>query len=278
MDFASLMSAQIAKAKGDGTSSGKKYIKNSEIEAQRKAAYEAEQKALEVERAAKAVAKRKREDEAAEEARVREEKRARLADETRRRRQQKEAEEERARRKRLGLPEVPPGEGKTPTDGQDADDDDDDDEITSADEIRSRLRNMGEPAVLFGETDLSRRRRYRRLTTVVTQGPIPTTLRPVDEKEMRVPSKVPADKAGKKYLYRQLASYFGMVLREWELALEKERRDTMASKAAYNVMVQSRENMRPVGGFFCPPSPLPPRYGNIAFIVLTCEPTAVSQV
>ena len=37
-----------------------------------------------------------------------------------------------------------------------------------------------------------------------------------------------------------------MVLQEWEEALEKEKRDTFASKAAYNAMVQSKENMTPV--------------------------------
>jgi hypothetical protein len=67
----------------------------------------------------------------------------------------------------------------------------------------------------------------------------------VEEKDMKV-EKVPEDAEGKKFLFRQLASYFTMVLTEWESALEKEKRDTFASKAAYNAMVQSKENMTPV--------------------------------
>ena len=86
----------------------------------------------------------------------------------------------------------------------------------------------------------------RRLTRVVTQGPIPTTLRLVEEKDMKVPDAVPEDKAGRRYLYRQLASYFTMVLREWEAALQREALDTFAGKAAYNTMVQSKETMRPL--------------------------------
>jgi pre-mRNA-splicing factor 18 len=65
--------------------------------------------------------------------------------------------------------------------------------------------------------------------------------------------KVPEDAEGKKFLFRQLASYFTMVLTEWESALEKEKRDTFASKAAYNAMVQSKENMTPVSSKFSEP-------------------------
>ena len=49
MDFAKLMSAQIKKGKesASSTSGGPKYLKRSEIEAQRQAAYRAEQEAEE---------------------------------------------------------------------------------------------------------------------------------------------------------------------------------------------------------------------------------------
>ncbi|KAJ3555160.1 hypothetical protein NPX13_g10419 [Xylaria arbuscula] len=58
---------------------------------------------------------------------------------------------------------------------------------------------------------------------------------------------IPQDKAGRKYLFRQLASYFTMVLREWETALAREKQeDTFASKSAINAMVSSRANMVPL--------------------------------
>jgi hypothetical protein len=114
-----------------------------------------------------------------------------------------------------------------------------------------RLREMGEPARLFGEGHRQRLRRFRRLGMVMTRGPIPTTLELVEERDMKV-DKVPPveDKEARKWLYRQLASYFTMVLREWEDALSREeKRDTFASKAAFGAMVQSKENMTPVRCF-----------------------------
>ncbi len=250
MDFAAVMAAQIAKAQADSASSGKKYAKNSEVEAQRLAAYAAEQRALEEAREAKAAAKRKREDEVALETKLRDQKRSRLAEETRQRRELKEREEERARRKRLGLPELLPSQEGTPAAGTEDDDDDDDDgdDALSNEQVCAGLRALGKPATLFGETDAQRRRRHRQLTAgpAAAAGPIATTLRPVEEKNMKVAEKVPADRAGRKYVYRQLASYFNMVLREWELAMEREKRDTLTSRTAYNAMVQSKEAMKPV--------------------------------
>jgi pre-mRNA-splicing factor 18 len=246
MDFASLMSKEIAKAKPtDETSANKKYTRRAEIEAQREAAYRAEQKAIEEKRTAKAAEKRKREEEAAEEAQVREDRRRRLAEETRRRREEAAAEEERARRKRLGLPELSKEDSASASEDGNGEEDIPDEELTA------KLRALGEPAILFGETHRARLKRYRRLTTVVTVGPIPTTLQLVDEKDMKVSADtIPQDKAGRKYLFRQLASYFLMVLREWEVALARERgptqEDTFASKAAVNAMVSSRANMTPL--------------------------------
>ena len=119
-------------------------------------------------------------------------------------------------------------------------------------ELFEKLRAMGHPAKLFGESHKQRLRRFRKLGTVMTTGPIPTSLELVEEKDMKV-EKVPEDAEGKKFLFRQLASYFTMVLTEWESALEKEKRDTFASKAAYNAMVQSKENMTPVSSKFSKP-------------------------
>ncbi len=66
---------------------------------------------------------------------------------------------------------------------------------------------------------------------------------------MKVPGRLPPveDKKARRYLFRQLTSYFNMVLREWEEALAKEgARDTYASKAAISAMVSSKETMRPL--------------------------------
>ncbi|KAL1842719.1 hypothetical protein VTJ49DRAFT_4357 [Mycothermus thermophilus] len=274
MDFASILSQEIAKATGKDASSSssssstladsapaKKYISRREAEEARRAAYLAEQKRLEEERAAKAAAKRRREEEAAEEARQREEKRRRLAEEARKRREAKEAEEERARRKRLGLPELPPQpkegeeEKKVEEEEEDLDDDYDDDgkvEDIPEEELTKRLRELGEPARLFAEDHTARLKRYRRATRggdANSTGPIVTTLRAVEEKDMKVPSSVPpsSDKKARRFLFRQLASWFNLVLREWEIALAKEdNADTFAGQAAHRAMVQSKETMRPL--------------------------------
>ncbi|TFA97948.1 Pre-mRNA-splicing factor 18 [Trichoderma ghanense] len=241
MDFAALMNKELSKTKEKSTSDEKKYLKRSEIEAERRAAYLAEQKALEAERARKAEAKRKREEEIAAENAQREEKRRRLAEESRKRQEEKEWEEEQARRRRLGLPELVKGEdtGNAKDGGSTADDIPDD-------ELIRKLRELGQPAILFGESHAGRLRRYKKLTTVVTQGPIPTTLQLVDEKDMKVDGTVPKDKEGRQWLFRQLASYFTMVLTAYEKAMEEEKRDTSASKMAYSAMVQTRENMKPL--------------------------------
>ncbi|KAI9645886.1 hypothetical protein NHQ30_005323 [Ciborinia camelliae] len=234
MDFASLMSKEISKKTESSTDTSKKYMKRSEIEAERQAKYIAEQRAIEAEREAKLAQKRKREDEEAEANKAREEKRRRLAEESRKQREEREAEEERKRRKRLGLPELVKEENVEVEEDDIADE-----------ELVEKLREMGHPAKLFAETHKQRLRRYRKLGIVMTTGPIPTTLVLVEEKDMKVET-VPKDEEGRKYLFRQLASYFTMVLGEWEQALEKEKRDTFASKAAYNAMVQSKESMTPL--------------------------------
>ena len=267
MDFASLMSSEIAKATGASkssssskpSSSDQKYISRRDAEEARKAAYQAEQKALAEERAAKAAAKRKREDDAAEESRAREDKRRRLAEESRLKREAKAAEEEKARRKRLGLPEVPPTSEGAEESKPGAEDDEDDDLVGEGEqgdipeeELRQKLRALGEPAALFGEGHPARVRRYRKAArggALAPAGPIATTLTPLEEKDMKVPDAVPAasDRKARRYLFRQLASYFNMVLREWELALAREdNEETFAGQAAHHAMVSSKETMRPL--------------------------------
>lgn len=238
MDFDSLLSAELSKP------APKKAVRRADIEAERRAAYEAEQKALEEKREATRAAKRKAEEEAESEKREREEKRARLGEASRKRREEEEREEERKRRARLGLPELKEEVVEEPL-GEDEED-------VAEEELVEKLRMLGEPVVLFGEGHAERVRRYRRLGTVITNGPVPTTLELLEEKDMKVGGKVPEDKEGRRYLYRQLASYFTLVLSEYEKAMEGEKRDTMTSRSAYNAMVQTRENMKPVG-----PTPSP---------------------
>lgn len=270
MDFAALMSKEIAKKKGPtstsdskdtslSTTATNKYTRKADAEAARREAYLAEQKRLEEEKQAKVAAKRKREEDAATEAKAREEKRQRLAEESRRRREEKEQEEERARRKRLGLPELPEdsNSGREGTPGSDTDEQDDLAKLTD-EELTARFRTLGEPATLFGETRTSRLRRLRRLTVklATTDGPIPTTLALVKEKDMKVAETVPpaGDKVGRKWLLRQLASYFTMILSEWEIALAREHQAavsdsgevTAAARQAYNTMVQCKQTMTPL--------------------------------
>ncbi|KAF2396313.1 hypothetical protein EJ06DRAFT_545094 [Trichodelitschia bisporula] len=246
MDFASLMKSKISKAKDETPPTQQKYLKRSEIEAQREAAYLAEQQAREAARVAKLERKRKFEDEEAVRNREREEKRQRLAEESRRRREEEEEAVERARRKRLGLPDLPPKREGTPLPEGEED-------IEDA-ELVTQLRVLGEPARLFGESHMQRLRRFRRLTNreptpVFTDGPIPTTLVLVPEAEMKVPKKAPKDAEGRQLVFRQIASYFTMVLRAWEIAMAQRPDDVKASyqgKAAYAAMVQARENLKPL--------------------------------
>ncbi|KAK3295912.1 Prp18 domain-containing protein [Chaetomium fimeti] len=275
MDFEALMSQEISKSKPKSGSNKPtstssttttapapaKYISRREAEEARRAAYLAEQKALEEARAGKAAAKRQREEEAAQEARARDDKRRRLAEESRARREAREAEEERARRKRLGLPELLPaaagdGEGEAGDgEGEDLDGDLDGDDAGDVpeEELVAKLRGLGEPAVLFGESHAARLRRYRKAVRggalAAAAGPIATTLLPVEEKDMKVPDTVPpaSDKKARRLLFRQLASYFNMILREWELALAREdNAETFAGQAAHSAMISSKETMRPL--------------------------------
>ncbi|KJF60591.1 mRNA splicing factor [Coccidioides immitis RS] len=258
MDFASLMSKEIAKSKPPAKQSSQaeqnqQYVRRSELETARVAAYNAEQERLQREREERAERKRKLDEEEAERNRIREEKRRRLAEESRRRREAEEAAKEAERRKRLGLSVTPAeengesGKEQTPLEGE---------EVVGQEEVVEKLRSVGEPIRLFGESDKGRLKRYRRLVQrsatpqkQLSDGPIPTTLELLPEAEMKVPDKVPEDEEGKKYLFRQLASYFTMVLKEWEIALSKRDdsvKSTFQGRQAYNAMVQSRDNMKPL--------------------------------
>jgi len=256
MDFKALISAEISKAHPSSPPTTpepqKKYLKRAELEAQRQEAYLQEQSAIQRGKEEKALKKRKFEEEETARTRERDEKRRRLAEESRRRREEDEEKQERARRKRLGLPELPPKKdgqqgGMLLLEG---------DEDIADEELVVKLRTMGEPTKLFGESHKQTIRRFKRLIEramipqpTQTTGPIPTTLVLVPEAEMKVAGTVPKNVEGREFLFRQLASYFTMVLTEWAVALAQRSdsvKQSFQGKAAYNAMVQSRENMRPL--------------------------------
>ncbi|OAL56411.1 hypothetical protein IQ07DRAFT_626485 [Pyrenochaeta sp. DS3sAY3a] len=254
MDFAKLMSAHIKKGKdtkGSSESTDKKYQKRSEVEAQRQAEYIAEQEAAERARREQLERKRKADEDEAEREVERREKRQRLAEESRRRREDEEEAEERKRRKRLGLPDLPPKKRE----GEDEEAPIPEEDDISDEELVAKLRALDEPTRLFGETHRQRLKRYKKrvgadnLAAIMTDGPIPTTLQLVPEKDMKVSLKVPNDKEGREFLFRQIASYFTMVLKEWDITLARrdlEVKESYQGKQAYAAMVQARENMRPL--------------------------------
>ena len=248
MDFAALMKSQIASSTpAKSEDSGKKYLKRSEIEAQRQADYAREQEQLEKERLERLDKKRKREEDEAERMRAREEKKQRLAIESRKLREEEEEAEERARRKRLGLPELPKKDSEAAPlkDGE---------EDLPEEELLVKLHDMGEPRILFGETHVQRLRRFRKLTAKalapkLTTGPIPTILELVPEADMKVPESVPKEPEAYKFLLRQLASYFDMLLSEWQNALarrSKEVKDSSTGKQAYNSFLAAKDNLIPL--------------------------------
>ncbi|KAL9068282.1 MAG: hypothetical protein Q9161_006308 [Pseudevernia consocians] len=254
MDFASLMSAEISKSSKPSSSPApteptKKYLKRAELEAQRQQAYLDEQSAIQRERESNLLKKRKLDEENAVRNVERDEKRRRLAEESRIRRGEEEAKKERAGRKRLGLPELPDrttGDGTPVPEGEP--------DIPDP-ELVTKLRALSEPALLFGETHPYRLRRYYKLIAVapsqptMTTGPIPTTLSLLPESAMKVSPTLPTDTEGRTFLFRQLASYFTMVLAEWSHALGQRAasvRESHQGKQAHGAYVQCRSNMTPL--------------------------------
>lgn len=250
MDFASLMSKEISKAKDPPSQKDKdtekKYVRRGEAEAARVAAYNEDQERLQRGREERMTQKRKFEDEEAERRRERDEKKRRLAEESKLRRREEEGVKERERRRRLGLPEVPMKEEDAVAEGE---------EDIPDKELDGKFRELEEPVRLFGEEHRERLRRYREsVHKAVTQqkmtdGPIPTTLQPVPEVEMKISKTFPKDPESRHFLYRQLASFFNMLFSEWELALAKRDtsvKESFPGRQAYSAMVQSKENMKPL--------------------------------
>lgn len=240
------MKSQISSKPITTSADSKKYLKRSEIEAQRQADYQREQDGLETARLERLEKKRRRDDDEAERNTAREAKRKRLAEDSRRVAEEEAEAEEASRRKRLGLPVL---EKKDRNEEVGEGEEDVEDEV-----LREKLHKLAEPRVLFGENHVQRLRRWRKLVSKalikpLSTGPIPTTLELVEEKDMKVPASLPGDDDGKAYLRRQLASYFDMVLSEWQRALTRRPAEVKASftgRQALSSHLSALDNLRPL--------------------------------
>lgn len=269
------MAAQIAKTSNKASPSASpspaptkpttsKYLKRSEVEAAREAAYLAEQAAIESQRIAKAEKKRKQEEDDADRAREREAKRMKLAEESKRRQQEEDDRVEKARRKRLGLPELPTAEelAEKEEDHVLAEEQED----IPEEELFIKLREMKEPIQLFGETHAQRLRRYYRLkdptiatvpahaegyTSPNTSDPIPTTLLPVPEVDMLIPTTIPpsTSRSGRLLLARQVTSWLTLIFRAWSSALSSRDaaiKATLSGQQATNSYTQALSHLTPL--------------------------------
>ncbi|RMZ77157.1 hypothetical protein DV737_g4477, partial [Chaetothyriales sp. CBS 132003] len=240
MDFKSLMTAQILKAKSpvstaNGTSSASKFVRRADVEAERQKAYAEEQARLEAEREERARKKRKLEDEEAERAAQREAKLKKLSEETKALREAEEREKERQRRKRLGLPDLATeGDGDAEAGGAGQEEQKEQkeqkgeevggDDIPDDDELRAKLRALNEPAALF---------------------------EPVEEKQMLLPAEPPRSpsKADLHMLYRQIGSYLTLLLSEWSTSLSlraAEVKESSTGRAAYQSYTAVLRDLTPL--------------------------------
>ena len=83
----------------------------------------------------------------------------------------------------------------------------------------------------------------------MSTGPIPTSLELLPEADMKVPSSIPAGAAEQKYVHRQIASYFDMLLREWQTALSQRPKDVQESfsgRQAYSNYTTALSNLTPL--------------------------------
>ncbi|KAI5793119.1 Prp18 domain-containing protein [Geopyxis carbonaria] len=238
MDFASILSSEISKKRKAPASTTttaaaepKKYLKRSELEAQRAAQYLAEQKALDAARAARAAEKRAADEADAARREAVREKQRKLAEEAKRR------EDERLGRTKAA-PEAAAAEAE--------------DTMDDAEAI-ARLRALGAPAKLFGESHAARVRRVKRLegrkatATAAEEGELP----PLAEEEMQL---VPGEEqTNPEKVYRQLDQWFKLVMREWKTALEArplQVKESIQGRKAADAMRQADEYMRPLFAHF----------------------------
>lgn len=247
MDFASILASEISKKrktepnKPSSSSSSpssaaippKKYLKRSEIESQRRRDYEASQAQLDSSRRAKSDQQRLAHDADFQRREATKQKQKQLGD-ARRRKEQDLADEAAAVLKAAG------GNGGGNDDAPAVPG-----EMTEAEAI-THLRALGEPARLFGESHAQRTRRVKRYLAAAdarTEAAAP----PLTEPEMVLAMKDVGANDDK--VYRQLAAWFTLVLREWDRALEERAVDVKESfqgKAATRSMAQAKLYMGPL--------------------------------
>ncbi|KAI5821147.1 Prp18 domain-containing protein [Pyronema omphalodes] len=232
MDFASILSSEINKKRkqvasvssGDGAEPApKKYLKRSEIEAQRQAEYAAKQRELEQQRAERAARKRAEEEEAKRRREEAKELQKRLAAERRER-------EAAANGTKAVVEEKTEEEGMT------------------EEEAIAKLREMGYPAKLFGESAQARVKRCKRLMEKREEKQLmeaPTVV--MSEDEMKVDAE--DVKKNPELVYKQMDAWFRLVLNEWRKALDERPVDVKESfqgQKAADAMAQAEEYMKPL--------------------------------
>ncbi|TGZ85492.1 Prp18-domain-containing protein [Ascodesmis nigricans] len=256
MDFASILSSEInkkrktipstsASSEAEGTTSAstspppKKYLKRSELEAQRAAAYLAEQQRIERERQEKAAKKRAAEAEAAAEAERTKQKRLKLA------------EERRARLEAQNGGKKKDAEDETGKAGDEGGKNDEGESMTEEDAIK-RLRELGLPATLFGESQVSRVKRLRREERKHSSATPPITVAPsLTEEEMKIDLEDVT--ANPEKVYTQLDVWFRLVLKEWKRALDGRPdsiKQSLQGRKAADAMRQADEYMKPLFDHF----------------------------
>ncbi|KAH0611237.1 uncharacterized protein H6S33_011664 [Morchella sextelata] len=239
MDFASILAREISKKRKTSPPADtptpattttttaaapppKKYLKRSEVEAQRRATYEAEQAALEAQRAAKAAEKR-----AAEEAEFQRREATKAKAKALALARQAKADEEKARNAPVA---------EAPEEAQ---------EMTDEDAVRA-LRALGEPARLFGEGAGGRVRRLKRCLAAAEARKVAEAPALTGEEMVLDMADVGVDDAK---VYRQLSAWFALVLREWEVALEgrpQAVKESFQGRAAARSMEQAKLYMGPL--------------------------------
>lgn len=270
MDFASLMSAQIAKSSSHSSNNPNdlahngvpKFQRRADIETAREKGYLADLETQEAERVAKAERKRKQQEEEFEQNLEREAKRQKLGEEARRIQREEAARAERERRKRIGLPETSSQHAVFENEDKGATPKVSDEEDVSEEILVARLRDLAEPTKLFGEIHDTRLRRYYRLLAKKMEAakavkigsqnqPIPTNLEPMNEDDTAVAPKVPrgSDKEARLLLARRLTSWINLVLREWGRALaarDDATKESFLGQSATTSRTQALQHLRPL--------------------------------
>jgi pre-mRNA-splicing factor 18 len=263
MDFASILASEISKKRKEIPASSsssavtpeappKKYLKRGELEAQLKAQYLRQQRELTEERAKRAE-ELNREQEAA--ARRREEAREK----------QRQLAEERRRR------EEKPGASASPEKNDDGANGGEP-EMTD-DQALAKLRELGEPARLFGESATGRVKRCRRIVVAraaAREDDAPAAL--LEEEEMQLdPTNVKNDPD---LVYRQLDAWFKLVMREWKKALGERPmsvKESYQGKKAADAMKQADEYMKPLFKHFRQKDLRPNVYEKVCEIVIEAQ-------